>query len=112
MSLHEFIHSQVLAERDVPFHALIMAAMRKADTGNIEKLKSCWPETWDELEKRYWSPGGLLPGERVPVALLVCEHDKPLAECATCATYEDGAAEAAIERAHARWLEEVKRSIR
>jgi hypothetical protein len=48
----------------VPFHALIMAAMRKADDRNAVKLRAAWPEVWDELYARYWAPGGLLPDER------------------------------------------------
>lgn len=47
----------------VPFYALIMAAMRDADTSNTAKLRAAWPETWDELYARYHAPGGLLPGE-------------------------------------------------
>lgn len=45
-------------------YALIQAAMRKADTPNLEALKAAFPETWAELQVRYNSPGGLLPSER------------------------------------------------
>jgi hypothetical protein len=48
---------------DPDFYALIMAAMRQADSVNAIKLRSAWPETWAELQARYNAPGGLLPGE-------------------------------------------------
>ena len=53
--------SQELGKNDPPFYALIMAAIRKADTGNTERLKACWPEVWEEMCKRYHAPGGILP---------------------------------------------------
>jgi len=45
------------------FNSLIMAAMRCADTDNLEMLKRCFPAQWEELHARYNAPGGLLPGE-------------------------------------------------
>lgn len=63
MSYHEYTVSQWLASQDLPFYALIMAAMRKADTINSEKLHAMFPSVWHELQTRYESPGGLLPGE-------------------------------------------------
>ena len=63
MSLYDYKVSKELFIKDVPFYGLIMAAMRKADDSNLEMLKGCWPEVWKELEARYWSPGGHLPGE-------------------------------------------------
>ena len=64
MSLYDYRASLVLAEQDPPFYGLIMEAMRKADSKNIEKLRMCWPDVWEELGARYNSPGGLLPGEK------------------------------------------------
>jgi hypothetical protein len=52
-----------LLKGDPPFYALIMAAMRKADTTNSDLLKRAFPEVWDELEERYWTPGGLTASE-------------------------------------------------
>lgn len=46
------------------FYSLIMAAMREADTDNLELLKSAFPETFIELQARINAPGGFLPGER------------------------------------------------
>ena len=61
MSLYGYRESLELAKNDVGFYALIMAAMRKADTDNVEKLKRAWPEVWEELKARYHAPGGMLP---------------------------------------------------
>jgi hypothetical protein len=46
-----------------PFYALIMAAMRDADTINLMRLRMCWPEVFAELEARYNAPGGRLPSD-------------------------------------------------
>ena len=66
MSLYDYKASQQIAAEDHPFYALIMAAMRKADTSNTIKLRYAFPEIWDELTVRYHTPGGLLPGEVNP----------------------------------------------
>lgn len=54
---------QILLKGDPPFHALIMAAMRKADTENSAALQRAFPTVWHELQQRYDAPGGLLPAE-------------------------------------------------
>jgi len=46
-----------------PFYALLMAAMREADSTNLERLKLAFPGTWAELQAHYHAPGGLLEGE-------------------------------------------------
>lgn len=46
---------------DHSFYGLVMAAMRKADTGNLARLKAAFPEVWVDLEARYNAPGGVLP---------------------------------------------------
>ena len=63
MSFYDYRASQEIAQRDEPFYALIMAAARKADTDNLDRLSAMWPETVDELRQRYDAPGGLLPDE-------------------------------------------------
>ena len=63
MSYHEYRESQEIAVKDHGFYALIMAAMRKADTENLFKLQRLFPETWQELRARYNAPGGKLEGE-------------------------------------------------
>lgn len=49
---------------DAPFYGLVMAAMRRADTDNAEKLRRAFPQVWDELQARYHAPGGIIPSDR------------------------------------------------
>ncbi len=65
MSYHEYKVSQEISQHDYPFYALIMQAMRQADSENIERLKRCWPAVWEELSSRYHAPEGILPGEEM-----------------------------------------------
>ena len=65
MSHYDYLASQQIAAKDLPFYALIMSAMRQADTDNARTLASAFPETWMELQERYNAPGGLLASERV-----------------------------------------------
>lgn len=64
MSLHDYEVSKRLD--GTPFFALIMAAMRGADTRNAEALKTAFPHVWEELDYRYNAPQGLLRGEKHP----------------------------------------------
>jgi len=63
MSFYDYEQSKEIMLEDRPFYALIMAAMRQADTPNAAMLRTCWPETWLELQNRYHSVGGLLPSD-------------------------------------------------
>lgn len=63
MSLVEYDASNRIPVDSDTFYAMIMAAMRCADTFNLEKLKGAFPDTWEELQARYNAPRGLLPGE-------------------------------------------------
>jgi hypothetical protein len=63
MSRHDYEVSKEIAVHDYPFYALIMAALRQADTGNLARLQAAFPEVWAELEERYWTPGGLVAAE-------------------------------------------------
>lgn len=45
-------------QREWSFEALIMAAMRKADTENMSKLRSAFPEIAYELQTRFNLPNG------------------------------------------------------
>ena len=63
MSYYDYRLSGQLMIKDPPFNALIMAAMRKADTNNMIKLCAEFPELHEELQARYNAPGGFLPGE-------------------------------------------------
>jgi hypothetical protein len=60
----DYEESISIAARDPSFKAIIMAAMRKADTQNIEKLARAFPDIYDELHARYNAPGGILSSDR------------------------------------------------
>ena len=66
MSYYDYEVSRSLTQGDWPFNAIIMAAMRQADTVNLRKLQRAWPQIWGELRQRYDAPGGLLEGELEP----------------------------------------------
>lgn len=63
LNLIDYKISQRLFENDIPFSALIAAAMRKADRDNIEKLRETFPQIHDDLFKRYHARGGVLRDE-------------------------------------------------
>jgi len=64
MSYYDYRESLDIATQGHSFYALIMAAMRQADTLNLELLKTAFPGTWHELENRYSVPSGILPWEK------------------------------------------------
>jgi len=64
MSYYDYEASKQLELLDAPFYAIIMAAMRRADSINVSKLKAAFPGTWYELQERYNTPGGKLEGEQ------------------------------------------------
>lgn len=63
MSYHEYKTGQHISSKGYPFYALIQAALRQADTDNLERLKEAFPAVHGELEARYNAPRGLLEGE-------------------------------------------------
>jgi hypothetical protein len=64
MSLYNYSKVKPTLEADPPFYTLIMAAMDRADTFNLAKLRQVFPEIYEEYEARHNAPRGLLPGER------------------------------------------------
>lgn len=64
MSEYDYIVSRRLVAEDTPFFALIMAAMGRADSGNLTTLQAAFPEVWRELVARYNAPGGVPRGRR------------------------------------------------
>jgi len=75
VSRYEYIASQELEREGRPFYALIMAAMRGADSDNLERLRREWPEVWAELRARYDAPGGVLEGESSRPAAELAQAD-------------------------------------
>lgn len=63
MSHFDYEKSKIITNLDFPFYAIIMAAMRQADTNNNNALHAAFPEVWEELSARYNAPDGYLPGE-------------------------------------------------
>lgn len=67
MSIYDYEQSLALEGQGWSFYALIMAAMRQADTDNLDALRQAFPERYAEFQKRFNAPGGYLPDE-VPEA--------------------------------------------
>lgn len=65
-SLYDYRAAVKLKNDDVPFYALIMAAMMRADSDNFLKLSYLWPEIQAEVQKRWDAPGGVIEGDRIP----------------------------------------------
>jgi len=76
MSLFDYKQSLVLGVGDPSFGALVMAAMRKADSRNSEALRKAFPELWDELAQRYDAPGGVLDEDEAYEAYCQAAIDK------------------------------------
>lgn len=64
MSLYDYERSIEVVAKGYPFYALVMAAMKVADSDNIEKLMLIFPRTYYELQERSHFPGGLVSEER------------------------------------------------
>ncbi len=54
----------IKAAADYSFYALLLAAVRNADSDNLVLLETAFPGVVANLRRRYHAPGGLLPGER------------------------------------------------
>lgn len=67
MSLYDYEQGRLIEGEGHPFYALIHAAMRQADSDNIEILQFAFPEVHAELTARYNAPGGFLESEDVHV---------------------------------------------
>jgi hypothetical protein len=65
MSLYDYKIGTGVAQKydDDDFYGLIQGCMRLADTDNLNKLKTAFPEVWNELQARYNTPGGHLPSD-------------------------------------------------
>lgn len=67
MSKFDYDISKRIDAEQYPFYALVMAAMRRADTPNMAKLEQAFPDVATELRARYNAPGGALPTDPVGV---------------------------------------------
>jgi hypothetical protein len=50
-------------EAQFTFEALMMAAIRNADTNNTSLFELYFPALVEEMKARYHAPGGVLPGD-------------------------------------------------
>jgi hypothetical protein len=76
MSLHDYRIGADLYAKHLPFYALIQAAMRRADSENVSKLKVAFPEVWAELYARYHAPGGCITDEERAALMEEIEVDR------------------------------------
>jgi len=68
MSLYDYKKGQELnlycMKNHIPFYSVIQYAMRRADSVNLEKLKAVFPYQWEDLQRRYNAPGGILEEDK------------------------------------------------
>lgn len=69
MSHYDYITGRRIQAKGYPFYAVLQAAMRQADSYNLEKLRTAFPEVWADLQARYHAPRGLLPEEKLTPGL-------------------------------------------
>lgn len=87
MSLYDYIESKELAAQDRSFYALVMAAMRRADSFNHARLNAAFPEVHRELLERYDRPfGGVLRSEPPALIEAACEQ-----RCGVCGRHVEAA---------------------
>ena len=63
LNLYDYEVSRNISAESPPFYALIAAAMRQADSINIEKLRAAFPGVYADLVARYNAPGGKIEGD-------------------------------------------------
>jgi hypothetical protein len=66
ITLYDYQWSKQLEAQDPPFYGLLACLIRKADTTNLAKLRMMWPDEVRDFERRYHSPGGVLPEDSAP----------------------------------------------
>lgn len=71
MSLYDYRVSLKIGRSDPPFYSLIMAALRKADTVNSNKINAMWPELYAEFAERYHAPAGVIESDGITVQELL-----------------------------------------
>ena len=65
LTLYDYLLSEAISAYRPSFYSLIAAAIRQADSDNLEKLANAWPDVVADFRLRYNAPGGTLPGETV-----------------------------------------------
>lgn len=62
-NLIDYLIGTVLKQADLPFHGILTALIKRADSDNLMKLELLWPEEVDTIRKRYNSPFAILDDE-------------------------------------------------
>lgn len=63
VGLHAYRCANEDIPSDVPFYSLIAAAVKRADTPNLDALDRAFPGVVEEVRARYNAPGGVLEGD-------------------------------------------------
>lgn len=63
IGLYAYRASTAPALAAYPWHALLVALIRGANTGNFERLRAVFSEDVAEMQERYNAPGGLIGDE-------------------------------------------------
>lgn len=86
MTIIDYIWSRTLDSHldNIPFYALVMLAMRRADSDNMAALEQAFPEIARDLRDRYNAPAGMLesdpftPNEVVSMVQRVQDHARAI----------------------------------
>jgi len=63
IGLHAYQRSNEPVLADYPWHSLLCALIRGADSFNFERLRVAFPEDVAEMQARYNAPGGRIGTE-------------------------------------------------
>ena len=64
MSRHDYRVSLELVRSGVPYCALLLAALARADSTNYQRLAAAFPDVAQELAERAAAPGNMLSSEQ------------------------------------------------
>lgn len=73
LNFYDYQQSIEISSKGYWFYALLASLMRKADSSNLEKLKSAYPKFYEDLVERYNAPGGALEGEEYLLKTMIGE---------------------------------------
>ena len=64
MTMHHYVTGKRVEllkhKENLPFYGIVQGLMRLADLDNLELLKGCWPDVYEDMMARYWAPNGVL----------------------------------------------------
>lgn len=77
MGLFEYRQAETAKVSSVSFDTIIMTAILKADSANLERLTMAFPHLVKEVQERYNNPGGLTDAEKVDFDETFARSDYP-----------------------------------